>query len=68
MIKDRRRWVINLPDDREYPLLETLQRLGLVKSIEPDTRVTTQVVLNDASLSDQWGLFSDAAGINALDA
>ena len=65
---DRRRWVINLPDDREYPLLETLQRLGLVKSIEPDIRVTTQVVPNDVSLSDQWGLFSDAAGINALDA
>ena len=65
---DRRRWVINLPDDREYPLLETLQRFGLVKSIEPDIHVTTQVVPNDSSLSEQWGLFSDAAGINALDA
>ena len=25
---DRRRWVINLPDAREYPQLETLQRFG----------------------------------------
>lgn len=65
---DRRRWVINLPDDSENHFLNKLQRLGLIKSIERDIHVTTQVVPNDSYLSSQWGLFGDTAGINALNA
>lgn len=65
---DRRRWVINLPDNEESRLLDSLQRLGLIKSIERDIHVTTQVVPNDTYIADQWGLFSDASGIDALNA
>ena len=64
---DRRRWVINLPDDNTR-LIEALKRYNLIEAVEPDIHVTTQMVPNDPLFSQQWGLFSDAAGINAQDA
>lgn len=64
---DRRRWVINLPDDNPR-LIEALKRYNLIEAVEPDIHVTAKLVPNDPYLSEQWGLFSDAAGINALDA
>ncbi|MEC8444381.1 MAG: S8 family serine peptidase [Pseudomonadota bacterium] len=60
---DRRRWVINLPDDNTR-LIDALKRYNLIKDVEPDIHVTTQLVPNDPFFSQQWGLFSDAAGIN----
>jgi len=64
---DRRRWVINLPDNNTR-LIEALKRYNLIEAIEPDIHVTASLVPNDPYFSQQWGLFSAAAGINAQDA
>ena len=65
---DQRRWVINLPDADKSRLVSTLLRLNLIEAIEEDIHVTAQMVPNDGYLAQQWGLFSDVAGINALNA
>lgn len=64
---DRRRWVINLPDNNTR-LIEALKRYNLIEAIEPDIHITASLVPNDPYFSQQWGLFSAAAGINAQDA
>ena len=64
---DRRRWVINLPDHNTR-LIDTLMRYNLIEAVEPDIHVTASLVPNDPYFSQQWGLFSAAAGINAQDA
>lgn len=64
---DRRRWVVDLPNDNTR-LLQVLKRLNIVEAVERDIHVTAQMVPNDPFYSQQWGLYSDAAGINVQDA
>ncbi|KZY96491.1 hypothetical protein A3746_10460 [Oleibacter sp. HI0075] len=64
---DRRRWVINLPDHNTR-LIEALKHYNLIEAVEPDIQVQASLVPNDPYFSQQWGLFSAAAGINAQDA
>lgn len=65
---DRRRWVINLPDDRRSQWIEALQASGLIRTIEEDIHVTAKYVPADPMVGQQWGLFSEIAGINAFPA
>ncbi|MDF1764008.1 MAG: S8 family serine peptidase [Oleibacter sp.] len=65
---DERRIVINIPNDRQTPILDALTRLSWIEAVETDIHVTRQLVPNDAYLNQQWSLFEDAAGIRILDA
>lgn len=67
-MRDQRRWVVNLPENAKQRFIQQLTESGLVLSVEPDIWVTAQYVPNDSSISSQWSLFEDAAGIRLWDA